>query len=348
MRTFTLILAFTALLGAQTTPGSATTGRTTTGRTTTGRVAPPAKATTAAKAIPPKLDKPKLEAYFRHLFVWPPPIEISIADPIPGPMPGYWELKVTGRQGPNQLTETFYVSQDQKKLIRGQVFDTAQNPFKPDLEKLKTEFQPSLGTPGASVVLVEFSDFQCQYCREEAKTLRENLLKDYPKDVRLYFVTFPLEQIHPWAKAAAMMSRCIFHQEASAFWDYHDWAFEHQAEITPENLRAKSLDFAKTKGLDVEQLAKCFDSKLTEEEVTKNITLGKDLDVQSTPTIFINGRRVAGALGWPELKRIIDFEIDYQKTAKNAGENCGCDLRLPTPGFAPAGTAPATPGAVKK
>ncbi len=333
MRTLGLIVLFSFLLGAQTAPRK-----------------PVAKAA-APKLDPklaPKLDKVKLEAYFRHLFVWSPPIEVLIADPVPGPMPGYWELKVTGRQGANQLTETFYMSQDQKKLIRGQVFDTAQNPFKPDLDKLKTDFQPSIGTPGASVVLVEFSDFECQYCKEEAKVLRDNLLKDYPKDVRLYFVTFPLEQIHPWAKAAAMMSRCIFHQEASAFWDYHDWAFEHQAEITPENLRAKSLEFAKTKGLDVEQLAKCFDSKLTEEEVTKNVNLGKDLEVQSTPTIFINGRRVAGALSWPELKRVIDYEIDYQKTAKNAGENCGCDLRLPTIGFTPAGAAPTTPGAVKK
>ena len=57
------------------------------------------------------------------------------------------------------------------------------------------------------------------------------------------------------------------------------------------------------------------------------------MGVSSTPTIFVNGRRMVGAVDWPSLKRVIDFEIDYQKTAKNAGEDCGCSVTLPTPGF---------------
>lgn len=304
-----------------------------------------AQKTPAKKPVagPPVLDRPRLEAYFRHLFVWPQPIQIAIADPTPAPMPGYWLIKVTGSQGQGSITENFFLSQDQKNIIRGQVFDANENPFKPELDKIRTEFQPATGTSGAPVVLVEFSDFECQYCREEAKVLRDNLLKEYPKDVRLYFMAFPLEQIHPWARAAASMGRCIFHQQAGAFWDYHDWIFEHQAEITPENLKSKVLEFAKTKGIDVDQLSKCVENKATDEEVNQTIAMGKALEVQSTPTIFINGRRLAGAMAWPDLKRVIDYEIDYQKVAKNAGENCGCDLRLPTVGFGQSGTMPAAP-----
>lgn len=59
---------------------------------------------------------------------------------------------------------------------------------------------------------------------------------------------------------------------------------------------------------------------------------GKDLDVNSTPSMFVNGRRMVGMLQWPDLQRVIDFEIGYQKTAKNAGEDCGCSVQLPTPG----------------
>lgn len=318
----TILLAAAAALAAQTAPKTATA---------------PAKKTDAAKAQgdKPQIDKVKVEAYIRHLFVWPPPIEVTIGDPEPGPMPGYYELKIRGSQGNASQEETFYVSKDGKHMLRGSAFDIEANPFKPDLAKIKTEFQPSFGTPGAPVVLVEFSDFECPYCREEAKMLRQNLLTTYPKEVRFYYMNFPLETIHPWAKEAAITGRCIFHQNAGAFWDYHDWIFANQDSITPENLKDKVLEFAQGKGVDGPQLSKCIDSRETEEEVDKTRTEGKDLNINSTPTLFVNGRRMVGTVLWADLKRVIDFEIDYQKTAKNAGEDCGCSVQLPTPGVAP-------------
>jgi protein-disulfide isomerase len=278
------------------------------------------------------IDKAKVEAYIRHLFVWPSAIDVTVSDPKPGPMPGFYEVEVRGSQGTASQAETFYISKDGQKIIRGNVFDIGQNPFKEDLDKLKTEYQPSIGTPGAPVVLVEFSDFECPFCRQQAKMLREELLKAYPKEVRLYYLDYPLESLHPWAKSAAMMGRCIFHQNASAFWDYHDWIFENQEEMKIENLKDKVVDFAKGKGVDADQLSKCIDSGATEAEVNKTKAEGKDLDVNSTPTLFVNGRRMVGTLQWPDLQRVIDYEVGYQKTAKNAGEDCGCSVQLATPG----------------
>jgi predicted DsbA family dithiol-disulfide isomerase len=101
------------------------------------------------------------------------------------------------------------------------------------------------------------------------------------------------------------------------------------------------LAFATGKGIDAGQLSKCIDSRTTEEEVDKTKAEGKALEVNSTPTIFVNGRRMVGTVQWPDLKRVIDYEIEYQKTAKNAGENCGCDLSLPTPGVAAQESGPA-------
>jgi len=320
LRKLTIVLAAATALAAQTAP------------TAPGK--PPANKATPDKPQidKPQIDKVKLEAYLRHLFVWPPPIELAIGDPQPGPMPGFYEVKIRGSQGNASQEETFYVSKDGRKIVRGSVFDIGQNPFKSDLDRLKTEYQPSIGTPGAPVVLVEFSDFECPFCREQARMLRENLLAAYPKEVRLYYMNFPLESLHPWAKAAAMMGRCIFHQNAAAFWDYHDWIFEHQEEITPENLKDKVLEFAAAKGIDKEQLSKCIDSRATEEEVDKTKAEGKALEVSSTPTMFVNGRKMVGTLQWADLKRVIDYEIEYQKTAKNAGEDCGCSVALPMPG----------------
>jgi protein-disulfide isomerase len=290
--------------------------------------APPAGSQPAA---PKKsaLEKPTLEAYVRHLFVWGPQIQIAVSDPKPSQrLPGFDEITVRASSGGQSQDELFYVSKDGQKILRAMVFDIAQNPFKPELDKLKTEFQPSFGTPGAPVVLVIFTDFECPYCKEEAKMLRQNLLSAYPKQVRVYFKDFPLEQIHPWAKMASITGRCIFRQRPAAFWDYHDWIYEHQGEIKPENLKEKVLEFAKGKDLDVLQLSRCMESRATEAEVDKNVADGKALQVISTPTLFVNGRRLVGQVAWPNLRQIIDHEIEYQRTARNAGEDCGCEVKL--------------------
>ena len=148
------------------------------------------------------LDKATLEAYVRHLFV------MDSRDHGPGGRPQALHLaaRLPGCDGARldgQSVAGYRASGLEGRLedSAGNVYDVAKNPFKPDLDKLKTEFAPSLGTAGAPVVLVEFSDFQCPYCKQEATMLQENLLSAYPKQVQLYFKEFPLESIHPWAKA---------------------------------------------------------------------------------------------------------------------------------------------------
>jgi protein-disulfide isomerase len=287
---------------------------------------------------PPKksaLDKATLEAYVRHLFVMDQRISMIVGDPHPSPdLPGFMDVSIHATLGAQSQDFQFFVSKDGSKILQGSVFDINANPFKHELEKLKTEFEPSLGAPGADVVLVEFSDFQCPYCKEEATMIRQNLTKTYPQNVRLYFKTFPLESLHPWAKPAALASRCVFRQKPAGFWDFHDWVFEHQAEINPENFKDKVMEWAKSqKDLDGPQLAQCMDTKATEAEVDRDLMEGRALTVDRTPTLFVNGRRIGSTVDWPNLKSVIDYELEYQKTAKNAGENCGCDTRLNLPGM---------------
>ncbi len=289
------------------------------------------KTTPAAPPAKSALTKPVMEAYVRHLFVWGPQITVAIDDPKPSQLPGFFDVGVHATAGAARQDELFYVSKDGQKVVRGQVFDVKQNPFKPDLDKLKTEFQPSFGTPGAAVVLVVFSDFQCPYCKEEGKMLRDNLPANYPKQVRVYFKDLPLEQIHDWAKPAAIAGRCIFRQNAGAFWKFHDWVFENQDKITAATFRDKVMEFGTRNEIDSLQLGRCLDTQATLPEVTKSVEEARDLRVVSTPTLFVNGRRIPSRIGWPELKQVIDFEIEYQKTAKNAGEDCGCEVKLPSP-----------------
>jgi protein-disulfide isomerase len=291
------------------------------------------KAPPAATSVKSALDKATLEAYVRHLFLWGSPVKIEVRDPKPAPFPGFLEVQVHASAGGAVQDEVFYVSKDGQKMLRGQVYDVKDNPFRQDLDKLKTEFQPSLGTPGAPVVVVMFSDFECPFCKEEAKMLRQNLLSAYPKEVRLYFKDFPLDQIHPWARTAAIAGRCIFRQNPAAFWDFYDWAFEHQAEITPQNVKEKLVQYVSSKGSQIEplQFGRCLETRATLAEVEKNIDEAKALQINSIPTLFINGRRLVGNHGWSVIRQAIDYEIDYQKTARNAGEQACCELKIPSP-----------------
>jgi protein-disulfide isomerase len=295
-------------------------------------------------------DKAWMETYVRHLWVLDPDYKVVISDPKPSAdLPGFKEIAVTVSQGPASQQITLLATSDGSKIIEGTVYGAGANPYKPNLDKLKTQFQPSLGTPGATVVLVEFSDMQCPHCKEEAKTLRENLIKTYPKQVRLYFKDFPLTSIHPWAKAAAMAGRCVFQNNAGSFWDYLDWIFAQQDAITPENLRDKVMEWAKgQKDIDSLQLGRCIDDKATEKEVDDSAAEALALQVDGTPTLFINGRKVpaSAAEDWPTLKRVIDNEIKYQETAKDAGEDCGCEIKLDAPGLP--SKAPAISSPLKK
>ena len=279
------------------------------------------------------LDKATLEAYVRHLYVMDSRIALEIGDAKPSAdLPGFQEVAVKASLGQQAQSFKFLVSKDGQKILQASVYDVAQNPFKHDLDRLKTDLSPNLGTSGAPVVLVQFSDFQCPYCKEEGVMLRQNLIAAYPKQVHLYFKTYPLESIHPWSMAAAIASKCAFRQQANAFWDFHDWAFAHQTEITPENFRNKAMEWAKSeKDLDALQFGQCMDTKATLPEVQRDIKEGQDVEVTGTPTLFVNGRRLQ-TIDWPNLRAIIDYEIEYQKTAKNAGEDCGCELKLDLPG----------------
>jgi len=292
----------------------------------------PAKAAPAAAKTnqPSAFDKPTLEAYVRHLLLWNPKVEIKVGDPEPSPIKGLKKVTVTGSYQTTTVDEVFYISDDGKKIIRGNIFDIALSPFDEQVKKLKTDLSPSLGTPGAKVVIVVFTDYQCPHCKEEAKSLRDNLIKTYPSDVRLYLKEFPLEAIHPWARAAAIAGRCVYRQDPQTFWDYHDFAFANQDSITPENLKTKVLEWAATKNLDTMQLGSCIDNKSTDADVNRVLAEAHDLGVNQTPSIFINGRPLAGNIPWETLKYYIDAELEYAKAHGKDAEEC-CQVSLPGP-----------------
>ena len=174
--------------------------------------------------------------------------------------------------------------------------------------KLNVEGQPSFGPADAPVTIVEFGDLQCPSCRAEAPVLRQLIPDLYPNKVRIVFKDYPLESIHPWARAASIAGRCVFRQNPRAFWKFYDWDYENQDDITVENLKSKVLGWAKGNGIASAQLESCIDSKATDADVARNISEGKAAEVRGTPTLFVNGVK-ASSVQIPALQQMIEKEL---------------------------------------
>ena len=264
------------------------------------------------------LDKATLEAYIRHVELYVGEVQVKIGDPTPSKyLPGFLEVPVHLSNDASVKDELYYVSQDGQTIIQGGdpsaiiVFNVNKSPFQANLDKLFTDGQPSFGPANAPVTIVEFGDLECPSCKAEAPSLRQFVPQFYPDKVRVVFKDFPLESIHPWARAASIAARCVYRQNQAAFWKFYDWDYENQEQITTENLNSKVLEWAGKNGIDSVALGRCIDTKATDAEVAKNISEGRALGVHGTPRLFINGRGIGG-VDWPVLKQLIDLELEYQ------------------------------------
>jgi len=225
-------------------------------------------------------------------------------------LPGFSEVLVHLIFNNVEKDELFYVSSDGQNIIRGDVFNLGKSPFQSNLDRLTLMDQPSFGPADAPVTIVEFGDFECPDCKMEAPVLRRDVPNAFGGKVRVFFKNFPLESVHPWARAAAIAGRCVYRQGESAFWKFYDWDYENQDHITGENLNEKVLAWAGENGVDTVKLGQCLDTKATEPEVNASIAEGQALGISGTPTLFINGRKIGG-LVWPDLQLVINKELEF-------------------------------------
>jgi len=125
-----------------------------------------------------------------------------------------------------------------------------------------------------------FGDFQCPYCKAEATVLRQQIPATFPDKVRVTFMDFPLDSIHPWARPASIAGRCLLRQSADTFWKYHDWIYDIQTDVTAENFTTKLMEWAPKNGVDAVQLGRCVDGKATEADVDRTVAMGRSLGVE--------------------------------------------------------------------
>ncbi|TSC56791.1 MAG: oxidoreductase [Parcubacteria group bacterium Gr01-1014_18] len=163
-----------------------------------------------------------------------------------------------------------------------------------------TEYgDPVIGPANALISVYEFSDFSCSFCRQSADSLRSILLR-YDGKVKWVYKDFPIASLHPNAMIAAMAGACA--HEQGKFVAMHDAIFANQQYQSRENL----IRYAKTVGLGQSQFIECLDSSKFQSEVESDLREGISLGVTATPTWFINGQKIEGALSEEELAKIFD------------------------------------------
>lgn len=168
---------------------------------------------------------------------------------------------------------------------------------------------PILGDKNAKVTMIEFSDFQCPFCKSMFDSSLPQIKKEYidTGKVKFAYRHYPISSIHPNAQKAAEASECA--NEQGKFWDYHDQLFINQAEwesLEAEAAQAKFTEFAGTLGLDTANFGQCVSSGKFEEEVTKDLSDGTAAGVNGTPATFVNGILVEGAVPYQEFKAQIE------------------------------------------
>ncbi len=167
---------------------------------------------------------------------------------------------------------------------------------------IPTEGYPGLGPQDAKLVIVEFSDFQCPFCRRFHQDTYQALLDAYPGQIRFVYRNLPLTSIHPYAMGAAVSALCANDQDA--FWDYHDKLFS--SETLGE---AVYVQYAADLGLDMDKFTACLASGEHDAFIQQDMDYSLGIGVQSTPTFFINGLAIIGAQPLSNFQQLIDKEL---------------------------------------
>lgn len=258
----------------------------------------------------------RIEKNVRAHFKIPKRIAIEVGPRRPNPGFGdHDQITVTLVNGTHRTPYEFLVSKDGNRLIQLASIDIGKDPF-------DTVGRPSRGaSPSqAKVTVLVYDDFQCPYCAQGHKTLMSEILPEYKQNVRVVYKDFPLEQIHPWAIRAAVNANCLFDQKNDAYWDFADYVHASQKEIRGpdkekpvqeqlESLDRAALSYGSKHGLDMNRLQACVKAQ-DESAVRASMKYGDEtLGIESTPTMFINGERVEGAIPVEELRKVLNAAL---------------------------------------
>jgi protein-disulfide isomerase len=269
----------------------------------------PAHATTSPKTSDSTANLPsedEINGFLHETFGYNPQLTWKIVDVKPAEAKGLTQVDVQISSPEGQGGQRFFVTEDGKHAVVGDIIPFGKHPFQAARLTLQKKANgPARGSANAPVMIVEFSDLQCPHCKEANPTI-ERLLNENP-NVRFVAQNFPLPS-HNWAEKAAEYADCVGRASNDAYWKFVDGVFAAQEQITADNADDKLKGIADSSGVNGADIAACAAKPDTQARVEASVQLGKDLGVNSTPTLFVNGRPVGVASNnYDALKQLVDF-----------------------------------------
>lgn len=275
--------------------------------------APKAKdkpATAPAVSLP---SEATVDSFMQQTFGYEPQVSWKISAIKPAPVPGLAQVDVVLATPQGQQLSRFYVTADGEHAMVGDIIPFGAKPFAPVRTVLEKDVTgPARGPRDSAVTIVEFGDLQCPACKAAQPGI-EALVAAEPS-ARFIFQNFPLE-MHNWAAKGADYAECVAQASNEAFWKFIAKTYDAQSDITAENADEKLTALADASGVKGADIASCAKTPATKARVEASIVLGKSVGVNSTPTLFINGRSIANVSQVPAdtLKALVDFAAKQGK-----------------------------------
>jgi protein-disulfide isomerase len=229
------------------------------------------------------------------------------------PYPNLLTTSVTVDDGKRKVTQSFYLTKDHRCLVLGSIFNLGVDPRREVLRTLKTENEPSQGATGAPVTIVEFGDLQCPMCAVLHDFLERDLLPKYRNKVRIVYKEFPLVMIHDWTLTASVACECAYRINPRSYVPLRSMIYKNQRSITAANVRDLMLSYGEQVGLDRLRFAACIDSKATLPHVEADFKDGEAVGITSTPTCFVNGKKVVGFTSPDDFYKMVDETLRAAK-----------------------------------
>jgi protein-disulfide isomerase len=267
----------------------------------------------------PKLDR-RIELLVRSQLQVPPDYNVSVGARSKSAFPGYSALPITfslpSKPTAKPTTVEFLLSDDGTTLARLQKFDLTKDPA--NIAQLTN--RPVRGTEAAKVTIVNFDDLECPYCARMHQELFPQTLERYKGLIKVVYKDDPLVEIHPWAMHASVDANCLADQNGTAYWSFVDYVHGHGDEISgPDRDVAKAsatLDrLAREQGarekVDPAKLDACL-KKQDNGAVLASMQEADHLNIDGTPTLFVNGERISGAQPIDQVWKAIDRALEAE------------------------------------
>ncbi len=286
----------------------------------------------AAQSAPPDTVK-VIERQVRGYYSIPAGVKILVGSLKPSDFPNYDALTITFDNGDKKQDYDFLLSKDGKTLIRMTKLDLTKDPYAEVMKKIDVKGRPTRGNKDAKVIVINYDDFQCPFCSRMHQTLFPEMLKEYADRVLFIYKDFPLVEIHPWATHAAVDANCLAAQNNDAYWDFADYMHANQKEVN--SAKGREAQFAEIDkqallqgqkhNVEVAKLQSCIKTQ-NADAVKASMREAEGLGVSATPTLYVNGEKIDGALPIEDLRAVFDRALkqagvpapDHAKTASSA------------------------------